>query len=166
MKNYSVRQTINWLINEVLRLRGLIKKISSEVGVEVDPVFTSSPAHNLTSGDITFIQDKDYNSLKNLPDGLPQIEFVNTSSYTLTATKGVVMLTLEEANNTVNLDLISAKIGLIIFITNTGSTTSAITCNVADGNGIWEGGMLINSTKVASGTVMRIINDGVKYRVL
>lgn len=37
-------------------------------GPEVDPVFSASPAHNITDGDITFLGQKDYNSLNNLPD--------------------------------------------------------------------------------------------------
>lgn len=35
---------------------------------EVDPVFTASPAFNITNPHITFLNNKDYNTLNNLPD--------------------------------------------------------------------------------------------------
>lgn len=38
------------------------------IGVETDPIFTASPAANITNIDLTFIQGKDYNSLNNKPN--------------------------------------------------------------------------------------------------
>ncbi|CAA7196803.1 autotransporter outer membrane beta-barrel domain-containing protein [Chryseobacterium potabilaquae] len=35
---------------------------------ETDPIFSASPAHDITSGHITFLNTKDYNSLNNRPD--------------------------------------------------------------------------------------------------
>ncbi|CAA7387097.1 autotransporter outer membrane beta-barrel domain-containing protein [Chryseobacterium fistulae] len=35
---------------------------------ETDPIFLASPAHDITSGHITFLNAKDYNSLNNRPD--------------------------------------------------------------------------------------------------
>ncbi|MCQ4139241.1 hypothetical protein [Chryseobacterium sp. EO14] len=40
----------------------------SGIGTETDPVFTASPAYNITSSHINFLNLKDYNSLNNLPN--------------------------------------------------------------------------------------------------
>jgi len=90
---------------------------------------------------------------------------VSASTFEIIPVKSVYMLTLTGTITEAKLPPIAGNDGLIIFITNAGTSTSDIISN-SGGNDIWEGGMYSNSSSVVNGTVMRLINDGVSYRVL
>lgn len=78
----------------------------------------------------------------------------------------VQFLTLTGSSTNVHLPAINSCVGKIIFIINDGTSDSNIFCDPSDGNGVWEGGMLGPSTNLLKDTVIRIINDGIKFRVL
>lgn len=61
------------LQNRVKKLEQLFKCVYCEIkkgneNTEVDPIFTASPAYNITTNDINFLDTKDYNNLNNLPN--------------------------------------------------------------------------------------------------
>lgn len=95
----------------------------------------------------------------------PQIQTTVAATILIVPTKGVVMITFTGTVTTATLPPISSNDGLIIFLTNAGSSTSILNSN-AGGNDIWEGGTNLTTTNIPNGSIMRIINDGIKYRVL
>lgn len=104
-------------------------------------------------------------SLATKTDIKPQINITSASTITITPTKGVVMITFTGTITTATLPPITGNDGLIIFLTNAGSGTSVLNSNTG-GSDIWEGGADLTTINVAVGSVMRIINDSIKYRVL
>ncbi|KUY29387.1 hypothetical protein [Elizabethkingia ursingii] len=57
---------------------------------ETDPIFSASPAHDITTSDVTFLQGKDYNLLNNKPDlsafaPINEPIFANSPARSLTA---------------------------------------------------------------------------------
>lgn len=61
----STRALLEYLVKKV---KCCSENNSGPGGPETDPVFTVSPAHDITNGHITFLNSLDYNTLNNKPD--------------------------------------------------------------------------------------------------
>lgn len=96
----------------------------------------------------------------------PQVIVTDASYYQIQPTAKTIMLTLTGTSTDVELPIVEGNMGLIIFIKNAGELPSAVWSHPDDNKNLWEGGMDVESTNVAPGSVMRIINDGIQYSVL
>lgn len=94
-----------------------------------------------------------------------QIEITSAGSFPIVPTRSTVFVTFTGTTTTTTLPPIAGNEGMIIFLTNAGSGLVTVNSNLG-ANDIWEGGVDINTTVIPTGTVMRVINDGLKFRVL
>lgn len=96
------------------------------------------------SPDITVTEDN-----VTIPDG------TKTRMYTLTGTSPQV----------ITLPIIANAIGSIYFITNDSPSSVTVDSN-GGANDIWDSGVLVATKEVVSNTILRIINDGVNFKIL
>lgn len=76
------------------------------------------------------------------------------------------MITLTDNNpQIVTLPAIESSIGSIYFITNDSTSTVDIISKTG-GEDIWDGGLTFPTKMAIAGTPVRIINDGLNYKVL
>lgn len=94
------------------------------------------------------------------------IEIIEDNTYIITDQPPNLMLTYTTAaSNITTLPDPTLNAGKIIFFTN--KLAGIITLNsILGGNDIWDGGVLTNTYPVPSGTVTRLICDGLTYNVL
>lgn len=95
-----------------------------------------------------------------------QIVTTSAGTYTIVPTSLTMFLSFTGTTTTATLPTLASQVGAIYFLTNAGSGLVTIQENGADTNKIWEGGIDSNITDIPSGSVTRIINDGVRWRVL
>lgn len=96
-----------------------------------------------------------------------QRQIISTSdlSFTIVPTSSTIMLTLLEGNEEVVLPPVENNAGTIIFITN--DTGNDVTMLSSDGElSTWNGGVLENSSTIATGSVLRVINDSLSWKIL
>lgn len=94
-----------------------------------------------------------------------QINVTSAATYNIVPTSSTIMVTFNGTTTTATLPTIIGNEGAIIFLTNAGTGMVTINSN-AGANDIWEGGALSNTSSVPASTVMRLINDGIKWRIL
>jgi len=133
-------------------------------GVQVNSV-GDSPYGLKGSADFSQNAKLDLNAYVQYSYLKPQIDVTSDATFTITPTNGVNMITFTGTTTTATLPPIAGFEGLILFLTNAGLGLITINSN-AGGNDIWEGGVDVNTTTAVAGSVMRLINDGLKYRVL
>lgn len=94
------------------------------------------------------------------------IEIIEDNIYIITDQPPNLMLTYTTAaSNITTLPDPTLNAGKIIFFTN--KLVGVVTLNsILGGNDIWDGGVLTNTYPVPSGTVTRLICDGLTYNVL
>jgi len=91
----------------------------------------------------------------------PIVITTSEPSYDLAAESSTTILTFTGNDSQLNLPSLSSTKGLIVILTNAG--TQSITITSPDG--VWEGGMQMESTTMDIGSTARIVNDGVAYRI-
>jgi len=91
----------------------------------------------------------------------PIVITTSEPSYDLAAESSTTILTFTGNDSQLNLPSLSSTKGLIVILTNAG--TQPITITSPDG--VWEGGMQMESTTMDIGSTARIVNDGIAYRI-
>lgn len=99
-------------------------------------------------------------------DFTPDITIVNNGDHTIPDGVRTRIITLtDNTPQIVTLPAIADSVGSIYFITN--DSTSTVDINSKTGsNDIWDGGLTFSTKMATAGTPVRIINDGLNYKVL
>lgn len=101
------------------------------------------------------------------PTGItPQVIVTDNPYYQIKPTARTIIITLTGTSTDVELPPLEGNMGTFIFIKNAGELPSSVISNPNDTDNLWEGGMDVESTSVAPGSIMRIFNDGIQYSVL
>lgn len=91
----------------------------------------------------------------------PFVVVTSEPSYDVASVVRTTIITFNGDGSQLNLPSISQTKGLIIILTNAGTGDLTITSP----DGVWEGGMQMESTSMDVGSTARIVNDGVAYRI-
>lgn len=108
-----------------------------------------------------------YCEVKNNPDSGsgsssgPRVITTADDQYNLSSDVITTIITFTEGSPILNLPNVSQTKGLIVLVTNAGTGPLTITSP----DGIWEGGMNMESTSMDVGSTARIVNDGISYRI-
>lgn len=106
-----------------------------------------------------------YCEFKNNPgsgdDSGPLVITTSEPSYNLAPDSYTTILTFTGNDSQLNLPSLSSTKGLIVILTNAGTNPITITSP----EGVWEGGMQMESTTMDVGSTARIVNDGLAYRI-
>lgn len=99
----------------------------------------------------------------------PSINIIEDGNYTIPDGSATKIITFtDNETQTVTLPAIEDSIGVILFITN-ASSDGISDVNIVSKTGsadIWDGGTPFNSKKVIFGTPVRLLNDGINFKVL
>lgn len=81
--------------------------------------------------------------------------------YELSPEVRTTILTFTGGASTLILPPKEQTVDLIVILTNAGTGELTITSP----DGVWEGGMVVESSVMETGTTARIVNDGINYRI-
>lgn len=115
----------------------------------------------LSEGEYTFATTDDIPSAT--------INIIDSGNYIIPNGTKTRMITLtDDTAQTVTLPAIEDSVGSIYFITNASSDgiSSVNVFSKTGSNDIWDSGLLVNDKEVIYGAPVRIINDGLNYKIL